>query len=271
MSGPLSPTQARGVYDRIGRTQDWQAFYEDPPVMLMLAESRIEEAMSIFELGCGTGRLAEELLRRLGPSAAYRGVDISPVMVELARRKLARWPERTQVVLSPPDGSLAGPEGSLAGPEGSVAMPDGSVDRFISTYVFDLLAQDQARAVLAGAARMLTPDGLLCLTALAPGIGRIERVVSHIWSGIWRLKPSLVGGCRPISIVPLLADGWEIRHHSFVQSYCLVSEVVVASPRQEDRSADPARAGPARQAGATRLAPADPARRSARLLPPPHR
>ncbi len=213
---PLSPSQASRIYDRIGRAQDWQAFYEDRAIARLLANAELERAESVFELGCGTGRVGQHLLGRLNPTASYRGVDLSPVMVELATSRLAPWPERAKVVLV--DGSLPLP------------AADRSVDRFMSTFVFDLLAGDLALTVLADARRMLAPHGLLCLASLAPGVSRGERVVSRAWMGLWRQSPWLVGGCRPISLVSLLGDGWQAHHRSLVRAWGLVTEVVVASP-----------------------------------------
>ncbi|MGH9129266.1 MAG: class I SAM-dependent methyltransferase [Acidimicrobiales bacterium] len=211
----LTSSQARRVYDRIGRAQDWQAFYEDRAVDRLLAHSELGSASSVFELGCGTGRLAARLMGLLGPDASYRGVDLSPVMVSLARARLAGWPDRARVALV--DGSLPLP------------CATGSVERFVSSFVLDLLASDHARAVLAEARRILAPDGLACLASLAPGVSRAERAVSRAWMAAWERAPSLVGGCRPISLLRLVGAEWQVRHHSLVRAYGLVTEVVVAS------------------------------------------
>jgi trans-aconitate methyltransferase len=85
----LSTAAARRIYDRIGRTQDSQAFYEDRATEEAIAHSKLESAHSVFEFGCGTGRFGERLLERHLPSdAIYRGVDLSPVMVKLAGKRL---------------------------------------------------------------------------------------------------------------------------------------------------------------------------------------
>jgi SAM-dependent methyltransferase len=112
----LSTEETRRFYDRFGAKQDRQ-FYEAAPLDHMLAHGDFGHAASVFELGCGTGRFAERLLREhLHPHARYLGVDLSTTMVGLATRRLAPWRERASVQLS---------EGSPSAP-----LPAGGCDRF---------------------------------------------------------------------------------------------------------------------------------------------
>jgi ubiquinone/menaquinone biosynthesis C-methylase UbiE len=211
----LKAAQARAVYDRIGRVQDWQ-FYEDRATARLLADCAPQTARSVFEFGCGTGRLAARMLELLPPTARYLGVDVSPVMVALATSRLAAWGDRARVRLV--DGSMPLPAES------------NSADRIVCTYVFDLLDDDDVVAVLGEFGRILTPDGSLCLLSLRPGITRFERLVSGLWTLVWRRVPQLLGGCRPIRLDQVLGQRWAIRHQRVVHSWGLVSEVVVAAP-----------------------------------------
>jgi SAM-dependent methyltransferase len=57
--------------------------------------ARIEKAaLSVFELGCGPGFLAEALLQNCR-IARYTLIDFSPQMLELSRTRLARFKDRT--------------------------------------------------------------------------------------------------------------------------------------------------------------------------------
>jgi ubiquinone/menaquinone biosynthesis C-methylase UbiE len=212
----LTLNQARSVYDRIGRVQDWQAFYEDATINRLVADADLAGDQTIFEFGCGTGRLAARLLEELPPSVNYLGVDISPVMINLATRRLAAWPERAKAVLV--DGSLPLP------------ADDGFADRVLSTFVFDLLDEAYAEAALDDLRRILAPDGRLCLAGLTHGERPLERAMSRAWTGLWRVAPQVLGGCRPISVSALLERGWTIEHHSRVHRFGLVMEVVIAAP-----------------------------------------
>jgi len=217
----LTPKQARAVYDRIGRVQDWQAFYEDATTDRLVANADFAGDQKIFEFGCGTARLAAQLLTALPASVNYLGVEISPVMIDLAASRLAAWSERAKAVLV--DGSLPLP------------ADDGFADRVLSTFVFDLLDAEYARAVLEDLRRILTPDGWLCLSSLTHEEQLIERAVSRGWTGLWRIAPQLVGGCRPIAVSALLGDDWPIQHHSRVHGLGLVTDVVIATPSTAQR------------------------------------
>ena len=172
----------------------------------------------MFELGCGTGRLAENLLaRHLPADASYLGADISDTMVTLSQARLRRFGGRSHVLRV----------------DGTAPLPvaDGGFDRFLAVYVLDLLAPGDATAVIAQARRLLRPGGLLCAVSLAPGQAPAARLVSQAWTGIWSRAPSLVGGCRPIRLEPLL-DGWHITHRALVTAWALTSEVIIATPGQ---------------------------------------
>ena len=217
----LTLNQARSVYDRIGLVQDWQAFYEDATINRLVTEAALAGDQNIFEFGCGTGRLAANLLAALPPSVNYLGVDISPVMINLATNRLAAWAERAKVVLV--DGSLPLP------------ADDRFADRVLSAFVFDLLDEAYARAVLDDLRRIFAPNGRLCLASLTQGERPLERAVSRTWTGLWRVAPQVVGGCRPISVSTLLEHGWKVEHHSRVHRLGLVMDVVIAAPNTRQR------------------------------------
>lgn len=210
----LTRAEARAFYDRFGARQDSQGFYEDSALDILVQRGDFENAAAVFELGCGTGRLAARLLvAYLPPTARYRGIDVSPTMVALARERLRPWAGRAEVELS--DGSL---------PPG-----DGLCDRFVSTYVLDLMSRQDIVDTLGGAYRLLGPRGLLCVVSLTHGRGPVGKLVSSGWSAVHRLRPKLVGGCRPIELLDFLPrDRWNVRHREIVCRWGITSEVMVA-------------------------------------------
>jgi ubiquinone/menaquinone biosynthesis C-methylase UbiE len=216
MARTLSHEQARRVYDRIGSFQDSQAFYEDRTTHELIEHGSFETATSVFEFGCGTGRFAESLLEKhLPPTATYRGIDLSPTMFELARTRLDRFGERAAVTLS------------NGGPP--VGEPTAGYDRWVSTFVLDLLSESDIDATLAEAHRMLKPGGLLCLTGLSTGRAWHTRMIASAWAAVHALAPELVGGCRPVDLLPRLSlDRWSIRHHRALSPFFVPSEAIVA-------------------------------------------
>lgn len=215
----LSPEQAKRFYDRLGARQDWQGFYENAALQELIAHAGFDSARSVFEFGCGTGALAARLLREYLPAdARYVGLDLSSTMVSLARKRLQQWSERAHINQS--DGSA------------QLQLPSHSFDRFVSCYVFDLLAPTFIEQLLMEAHRLLVPGGKLCLVSLTQGASWISRAVSLCWQSLWRLSPAIVGGCHPIELTNYLSSKeWNVEHQARLVRWGLTSEVLVASTR----------------------------------------
>lgn len=127
--------------------------------------------------------------RNLPETARYLGLDISDEMISVAKARLAVFTERAEAKLT-----------------------SGDTVKFI-----------------AESRRVLAPGGLLCLASLAKGRGLMTRLVSAAWSGVHKLNPKLVGGCRPVVMPPLLpASDWNIRVQKVVSPYGISSEIVIA-------------------------------------------
>ncbi len=216
---PLAPEHARRVYDRVGRLQDTQAFYERPATTALLGAGGFEAARSVFELGCGTGALAAELLTdRLGAESTYLGVDVSPRMVRLASRRLAPWRSRASIRLT--DGRPP------LGPDPA------TVDRFVATYVFDLLAEEDIAAMVGEVRRLLSPHGRLCVTSITAGGHGIPRAVSTLWGWAARRAPALTGGCRPLELDRFLPPTlWDVILDDRITAWGVTSQVLIAQPR----------------------------------------
>jgi demethylmenaquinone methyltransferase/2-methoxy-6-polyprenyl-1,4-benzoquinol methylase len=93
--GTLPPERVRAMFDRIARPYDamnrimtvgldqrWRALAAD--------ECRVGAGATVLDCCCGTGDLALELADRVGPAGEVLGVDFSPNMLAIARRKAER-------------------------------------------------------------------------------------------------------------------------------------------------------------------------------------
>lgn len=211
----LDPAAARAYYDRFGKKQDSQGFYEDPALDDMVAHASFQDTRHVFEFGCGTGKFAARLLERYLPcSATYLGCDVSPVMIGLAKHRLEAYGERAQAVLS--DGAVRFP------------LPDHSVDRVVSSYVLDLLSEADIGHFFAEARRVMMPGGKVCITSLTSGVNVPSRIVSSLWMSLFHLGPALVGGCRPIHVDAFVnPQEWQIVHRRVATPFGVPSEVLI--------------------------------------------
>lgn len=99
----------------------------------------------ILDLGCGPGFYVAELLDRVGPDGSVVGVDASPPMLEIARR---RCEGHDNVELR---------EGDAA----SLPVDDASFDAALSVQVLEYV--DDIPAALGGIRRALKPGGRVVL------------------------------------------------------------------------------------------------------------
>ena len=214
----FTPEEAKFFYDKFGGRQDSQTFYEERALQALATNASLQDAQCVLEVGCGTGRFALDLLQHYLPATAlYLGTDISSTMIKLAAERLGSFARRASVVLV----------------QGGQTLPimDGSVDRFVATYVFDLLSTLAQQQLVAEARRVLRPNGLLCLAGITNGVTPLSRLVMGVWQWLFAQNPRWVGGCRPSPISAYLpSTGWGIRFHTVVVSWGVASEVIIASP-----------------------------------------
>ena len=214
----LTYRQAKKFYDSFGAKQDKQ-FYEKAAVRQLIQYAKFDEAGFIVEFGCGTASLASRLLNTvLSDDCRYIGIDISETMIALCNENLKHYQDRASCV------------SSKGKPE--INLPDKAADRFVSNYVLDLLSDSDASALINEAYRVLVTGGYLCLASLTNGNTFGSRMIARAWKALYRLRPTLVGGCRPVKLTTYLDSGqWRVIHNSVVVSYAVPSEVLIAQKR----------------------------------------
>ena len=84
---------------------------------------------------------------------------------------------------------------------------DASFDWAVATYTLDLLPSPAIPAALSELRRVLRPEGRLVLCSLSEGQTWLESCLMATWKRIHRaFGPAAVGGCRPLTLAPLLPD-----------------------------------------------------------------
>jgi SAM-dependent methyltransferase len=138
---------------------DYRAYNEDLAAIADLAEEQDEP---ILELGCGTGRVVVPLA---AAGHTITGVDISPALLNVARKKLEHMPYAAHVTLVEDDLRLF----DLPCKEYAFAF-------CTSNTLMHFTTQADQLAVLRNAHRHLQPGGLLLIDLFNPDMARLLAV-----------------------------------------------------------------------------------------------
>jgi ubiquinone/menaquinone biosynthesis C-methylase UbiE len=114
----------------------------------LLRAARLVPGQRVLDIATGTGIAAEAALGIVGPTGSVVATDLSPEMVDEARRRLEKSPNATVTV---EDGQ-------------ALSFPDGSFDTVLCSFGL-MFFPDPARA-LAGFRRVLRPGGRAAVSVL---------------------------------------------------------------------------------------------------------
>ena len=74
-------------FDVVGESYDDVTYFKQP-ISHLTQISRIETGDRVLDIACGTGWMTLEVLRRVGPPGNVIGIDLSEVLIKIARDKL---------------------------------------------------------------------------------------------------------------------------------------------------------------------------------------
>ncbi|MBD3671211.1 MAG: methyltransferase domain-containing protein [Gammaproteobacteria bacterium] len=208
---------------KLNREQVIKAYTANAPIYdiwAMLTESRarrqaiefaqVRDGESILEVAVGTGQCFYELVRQ-NPSGINRGVDLTPAMVERSKKRIAQLP---------------GDHSITQANAASLPFADDSFDLLVNNYMFDLMPEEGFVEQLLEFKRVLKPQGRLVMSNMA----RPRHGHHALYETVYKLSPSLMGGCRGVELAPALAEaGFSVQAHRYLSQMGFPSEVVLAT------------------------------------------
>ncbi len=188
----------------------WAKLTETKARARSLALADITDGESMLEVAVGTGLNFLELLKR-NPSGRIEGVDLTDAMLKRAQEK-AKLSGHTNYHLQ-------------IGDAYQLSFEDSTFDVLFNHYMFDLLPEEDFVKVLAEFHRVLRPNGRIVLVNMAKG----RRWHERFWELLYRISPTLMGGCRGVSLSRHLETaGFTDIKQEYISQLTFPSEVLVA-------------------------------------------
>jgi ubiquinone/menaquinone biosynthesis C-methylase UbiE len=205
----LAPEDIPKTYTWIAPTHDWMAvLVEARARRLGLQWANVQDSERVLEVAVGTGLSFQALLRQ-NPSGYTDGIDLTPAMLQRARRRAART-GITAYRLAP-------------GNAFDLDFPDDTFDLLLNSYMVDMVPEADLGPLLREYRRVLKPGGRLVMMNMTLG----ERWYNQFWDGLYRLHPPLLGGCRGVRLLPYVQKaGFVHTRRAYVSQWTFPSEVI---------------------------------------------
>ena len=185
---------------------DWiMGFHERWSNRSALRGPVLEKTINVVEVGVGTGYFLAQLVKKARNAKTISAVDLSPQMITAAKSYLMR------------KALLSSPVFFVRSDCRHVPYPSGIFDLYVSSYLFDLLNDEEIEATLAEMARVLTQNGHAILITMTTELDDVRwpirflcRLTNELyalgyhhgrWNRIWRfLFAGYAPHCRPIAL-----------------------------------------------------------------------
>jgi ubiquinone/menaquinone biosynthesis C-methylase UbiE len=209
----ISREQTRQNYDRLSRWYDLFAGSEVKFTDAGLQLLDVKSGEYALEIGFGTGHSLLRLVRQTGQSGLAVGVELSPGMIAVARKRM----------------QAGGPEGC-----GHMIRGDGSRLPFVLhsfeavflSFTLELFSETEIPVILAECHRVLKPEGRLGTVSLV----KQDVLACRLYEWGHQRWPALLD-CRPIDVQQNLeAGGFRIQAAKVVTMWGLPVEIVLGRP-----------------------------------------
>ena len=207
----LNKSEVVSVYTGTAPVYDiWGAVTESKAREIAMARAKIRDGEVILEVAVGTGLTFFEILKA-NPNGENAGIDLTPAMLEKARRRAAKAGAVNYQL--------------EAGDAYNLQFPDQHFDLLMNNYMFDLLPEKDFLTVLTEFKRVLKSGGRLVLVNMTRG----ERFYEKFWEGVYNFNPRWLGGCRGVILHDYLkAAGFQNIEREMISQFGFPSEIISA-------------------------------------------
>lgn len=197
------------VYRSIAPIYDlWGMLTETKARKRFLELANIHDGEKVLEVAVGTGSTFVEILKK-NPNGQNHGIDLTDEMLRRAKKKAAK--------LGLKNYSLE------LGDAYHLTYPDGMFDLVINNYMFDILPESDFPIVLNEFKRVLRPGGRLVMANMTKALHWYESISEQVY----RIRPSLLGGCRGIYLLPYLESaGFVDTQREYISQMTFPTEVI---------------------------------------------
>jgi ubiquinone/menaquinone biosynthesis C-methylase UbiE len=201
------------IYDLLAPIYDvWAGCTEVRARRRAIELAGLRDGETVLEVAIGTGLLLKAVI-----DSGWQG---KPIGIDLSRAMLGRASRR----LSPGKGS---PLALCRADARRLPFASSTFDVIISTYLLDLLREDEIESVLSEFRKVIKPGGRAVLVQM----GDQSRLVNKAWMWLYHHAPALVGGCRPVEIRHSLGvAGWRVEEFEQVLQGSFRSNLYVVRP-----------------------------------------
>ena len=185
----ISREQTRQNYDRMSRWYELFAGSEKKFTETGLQILGVKAGERVLEIGFGTGYALASIARQAGESGSVTGVELSPGMIEVARKRIqARAPERSV--------------GIIRGDGITLPLAPDSVDAVFLSFTLELFSEEEIPLVLKECHRVLKREGRLGVVSLA----KKDVLACRMYEWGHERWPVILD-CRPIEVRKNLETG----------------------------------------------------------------
>ena len=209
----ITREQTRQNYDRMSRWYDLFAGSEKKFTETGLQILGVKAGERALEIGFGTGTSLATMVRQAGGSGLVAGVELSPGMIEAARKRLQAAGSERSAQMIQGDGTL-------------LPFVSNSFDALFLSFTLELFNDAEIPILLDECHRTLKREGRLGVVSLT----RRDVLACHIYEWAHKQWPVLLD-CRPIELRKSLeTGGFRIQAAKLQTMWGLPVEIALGRP-----------------------------------------